>query len=75
MIIELKEQLLYAMGQVETISKSSVQNTKKISTFTETQATGISEILHSMEQLQSGIQQLAEILNTTYNKYQEFSFS
>ena len=68
MIIELKEQLLYAMGQVETISKSSVQNTKKISTFTETQATGISEILHSMEQVQSGIQQLAEILNTTYNK-------
>ncbi len=61
-IIGLKEQLLNAMKQVESISQSSVKNTAEISTFTETQATGISEILKSMENVKNNVDQLANVL-------------
>lgn len=66
-IIGLKDRLLDAMQQVENISQHSVQNTAEISTFTETQATGVSDILKSMENVQHGVEQLAKVLNVGHN--------
>ena len=61
-IIGLKDQLLSAMEQVENISQGAVQNTAEISGFTEAQATGVSEILQSMEYVKNGMNQLANVL-------------
>ena len=57
-----KDQLLSAMEQVENISQGAVQNTAEISGFTEAQATGVSEILQSMEYVKNGMNQLANVL-------------
>lgn len=62
-IIGLKDRLLSAMEEVESMSQSSVQNTSEISSFTETQATGVAEILKSMENVQNGVEQLARVLD------------
>ena len=62
-IIGLKDQLLGAMQQVESMSQSSVQNTKEISAFTEAQAAGVTDIMNAMEHVQSGIERLAGVLD------------
>lgn len=64
-IIGLKDQLLSAMEQVENISQGAVQNTAEISGFTEAQATGVSEILKSMEYVKNGMNQLAKVLDVS----------
>lgn len=61
-IIGLKEQLLQSMELVEDISQNSVKNTIEISNYTEAQATGVIEILKSMENVQNGMKQLAGVL-------------
>lgn len=62
-IVEIKEQLSEAMQQVEDISKHSVQSTAEISASTQAQASGIENILKSMEHVQGGVGQLSEVLN------------
>lgn len=62
-IIDIKERLLSAMEKVESISQKSVQNTVEINASSEEQATGVENILKSMESVQSGIGQLARVLN------------
>lgn len=62
-IIDIKEHLLEAMERVEEISKKSVETTTEISTSTEEQAAGVENILKSMENVQNGMGQLAQVLN------------
>lgn len=63
-IVDIKENLLQAMKQVEDISRQSVQNTEEINASTEGQAAGIENILNSLKTVQSGMEQLAAVLNT-----------
>ncbi|MBP3477235.1 MAG: chemotaxis protein [Lachnospiraceae bacterium] len=63
-IVDIKENLLEAMEKVEDISRKSVQNTEEINASTEGQAAGIDNILKSMKNVQSGMNQLAMVLNT-----------
>lgn len=62
-IVNIKEELLFAMNEVEGISRASVENTARISTSTQSQLSGVQEILGSMEKMQQGIQQLSDIVN------------
>ncbi|MDE7325014.1 MAG: chemotaxis protein [Lachnospiraceae bacterium] len=62
-IVNIKEKLLFAMNEVEEITRLSVVNTAQISTSTQNQVTGVQEILDSMEKMQQGIQQLSDIVN------------
>ncbi len=62
-IVNIKEELLFAMNEVEGISRASVENTARISTSTQSQVSGVQEILGSMEKMQQGIQQLSDIVN------------
>ena len=73
-IIDIKDQLLLAMESVEDISQQSVQNTAEISASTEEQATGVENILKSMENVQHGMGQLSEVLNGN-KKIDEKAFS
>lgn len=62
-IVSIKEELLFAMNEVEGISRASVENTARISTSTQDQVAGVQEIMGSMEKMQNGIQQLSDIVN------------
>lgn len=63
-IISIKDKLLDAMQSVEDISQQSVQNTTDISASTEEQAAGIENILRFMDDVQNGISQLSDVLNS-----------
>ncbi|MDE7477766.1 MAG: chemotaxis protein [Lachnospiraceae bacterium] len=63
-IVSNKDQLQQAMQSVENISQQSVQNTTDISASTEEQAAGVENILNFMEDVQSNINQLSEVLNS-----------
>ncbi len=62
-IVSIKEELLFAINEVEEISRTSVENTAQISTSTQDQVSGVQAILESMEKMQKGIKQLSEIVN------------
>ena len=62
-IVSIKEELLFAINEVEGISRTSVENTAQISTSTQDQVSGVQAILESMEKMQKGIKQLSEIVN------------
>lgn len=64
-IVSIKDKLLDAMQSVEDISQQSVQNTTDISASTEEQAAGIENILRIMEDVQSNMDKLAAVLNTS----------
>lgn len=63
-IVDIKKRLSEAMEEVERISRDSVESTAKISVSTQKQAAGIENILKSMENVQGGMEQLSEVLNT-----------
>lgn len=63
-IVDIKERLSQAMDQVEHISQSSVQTTGEISASTEEQASGVENILKSMKNVQNGMEQLSDVLNS-----------
>lgn len=67
-IVTIKERLLQAMQSVEDISQQSVQNTTDISASTEEQAAGIENILNFMDDVQNGINQLSNVLNSGQSK-------
>lgn len=62
-IVALKEQLSASMSQVEDVSQKAVESTMEINASTEEQASGIENILKSMGNVQSGMEQLAKVLN------------
>ena len=62
-IVSIKEELLFAINEVEGISRTSVENTAQISMSTQDQVSGVQAILESMEKMQKGIKQLSEIVN------------
>ena len=51
------------MERVEEISQHSVKSTAEISASTEEQATGVENILRSMENVQGGMEKLSSVLN------------
>ena len=63
-IVDIKEHLSQAMEQVEHISRDSVESTAEISESTQKQAAGVENILKSMKNVQGGMEQLSEVLNT-----------
>ncbi len=62
-IVVFKDQLLEAMQKMEDISHKSVENTTVISTSTIGQASGVENIFTSMEDVRSGMDKLAGVLN------------
>lgn len=62
-IVSIKEQLSSAMDGVETVSQKAVESTMEINASTEEQASGIENILKSMDKVQGGMAQLAKVLN------------
>lgn len=62
-IVAIKEHLSASMEKVESISQKSVESTMEINTSTEEQASGIENILKSMQNVQNGMTQLADVLN------------
>lgn len=63
-IVTIKEHLSTSMEEVEDISQKSMESTLEINASTEEQASGIENILKSMTNVQSGMEQLAAVLNT-----------
>lgn len=66
-IVTIKDNLQYAMKQVEDISRTSVENTTEISASTQEQASGVQIILGSMENVQTGMERLSGIINAKSN--------
>ena len=62
-IIAIKEQLSESMSQVEGVSQQTAESTMEINASTEEQASSIESILKSMSNVQSGMEQLARVLN------------
>lgn len=62
-IVAIKEQLSASMSQVEGVSQKAAESTMEINASTEEQASGIDNILKSMENVQGAISQLADVLN------------
>lgn len=61
-IVDIKEHLLDAMEQVEEISQQSVKNSSAISDSITEQVSVMENILKSMESVQDGVKQLANVL-------------
>lgn len=61
-IVSIKENLLIAMESVEKSSRKSVETTAEIKASTDEQASGVQHILLSMENVQSGMEQLSDVL-------------
>lgn len=64
-IITIKERLSASMEEVEDISQKSMESTLEINASTEEQASGIENILKSMDNVQGGMEQLSKVLNAT----------
>lgn len=62
-IVEIKEQLLCSMEKVEDISREFVKTTGEISLATEGQVAGVSSIIKSMQNIQTGMEKLSNILH------------
>lgn len=67
-ILEIKEQLLHAMEQVNTMSQKSAGDSKEISMAIEGQATEVENILSNMENVKNGMNCLGEILEQDHEK-------
>lgn len=61
-IVDIKEHLFDAMEQVEEISQQSVKNSSAISDSIVEQVSNMENILKSMESVQDGVKQLANVL-------------
>lgn len=64
-IVTIKERLSASMEEVEDISQKSMESTLEINASTEEQASGIENILKSMDNVQGGMEQLSKVLNAT----------
>lgn len=62
-IFEVKDKLKASMEKVEMMSKQAAGSTKEISSSAEEQVTGIENMLNAMETVQTGMQDLAAVLN------------
>lgn len=54
------------MDRVESISQQSVQSTTDISASTQEQAAGVETVLNFMENVQTDVGRLAEVLNVEH---------
>lgn len=63
-IVDIKDHLSSSMEKVEDISQRSVESTMEINASTEEQASSIENIVRAMDSVQSGMDQLAGVLNT-----------
>lgn len=62
-IVMMKENLFQSMQKLDDVSKQSVVTTSEINSSTEEQVTGVENILEAMGKVQSGMKQLASVLN------------
>lgn len=62
-IVTIKDDLLVSMKKLESISEQAAERTAEISTSTGEQVAGVEKIVHSMENVQNGIEHLSVILN------------
>lgn len=62
-IVTIKDDLLVSMKKLESISEQAAERTAEISTSTGEQVAGVEKIIHSMENVQNGIEHLSVILN------------
>lgn len=63
-IVDIKDHLSSSMERVEDISQKSMESTMEINASTEEQASSIDSIVKAMDNVQSGMDQLAGVLNT-----------
>lgn len=63
-IVDIKDALMESMHRLETISEKSAETTTEISMSTGEQVSGVENILNSLEKVQSGIERLAQVLES-----------
>lgn len=66
-IVEVKDHLFGAMERVEDISRKAVGATGEISAATEEQVAGLDIIVKSMQDMQSGVEKLSDVLHSKEN--------
>lgn len=62
-IVEIKEKMLSSMDRLMEVSETTAASVEEINASTVEQVSGVENILKSMENVQSGIAQLSEVLN------------